>query len=506
MPRKKLAPVHPGEILGEEFLEPLALTRDKAHPRRRDSAKDRLASEMRRRYAAIAPLEAWHARWDGAEEYYFGQRPSAHVVRSHLRLPRDRGPISARFEQAKLWEPITPLSLQLLQLAVPMQSVQLIPVTDSEYTEFASQQIVEYARQLERAGEATANDSFAVSRERLADLSADRLRAAGHVFFVARSTLDGARVGWVWLSPAPEFLGPGHKGSRWLSQITVDEPLRRRGWGRAILIAIERHLVAVDVRQLWLRVFDWNTAARALYDSLGYELVRRFPSDAHLRKKLGRSRDMLTDRANNMRIRQLAPGDEAQLEAFLVAHRHSSRFLRGNVRRAGLEYQGKPFQAIYAGAFRQNEMVGVVAHSWSGMLLIQAPELARELGRACVDWSQRPVTGLTGPRAHVGQVSAALEIDVLHAKFHGDEWLYALDLAELVVPTALSTGSLVCRAPNASERDTLCAWRLAYDMGPWVPTIRSRVDNAQPVFWTHRSPTKTPGLPFSTAWPSRCPR
>ncbi len=165
-----------------------------------------------------------------------------------------------------------------------------------------------------------------------------------------------------------------------------------------------------------------------------------------------------------MRIRQLAPGDEAQLEAFLVAHRDSSMFLRGNVRRAGLEYQGKPFQAIYAGAFRQNEMVGVVAHSWSGMLLIQAPELARELGRACVDWSQRPVTGLTGPRAHVGQVSAALEIDVLHAKFHGDEWSYALDLAELVVPTALSTGSLVCRAPNASERDTLCAWRLAYDM------------------------------------------
>ncbi len=167
-----------------------------------------------------------------------------------------------------------------------MQSVELISVTDSEYAEFASQQIVEYAHQLERAGEVTLGDSLAVSQERLLDLTADRLRAAGHVFFVARSALDASRVGWVWLSPAPEFLGPGHDGSRWLSQLTVDEALRGRGWGRAMLVMVERRLVAVDIGQLWLRVFDWNTAARALYDSLGYELVRQFPTDAHLRKKL----------------------------------------------------------------------------------------------------------------------------------------------------------------------------------------------------------------------------
>jgi ribosomal protein S18 acetylase RimI-like enzyme len=167
-----------------------------------------------------------------------------------------------------------------------MQAVQLIQVTDAEYAELASQQIVEYARQLERAGEVSVGDSLAVSQARLVDLSADRLRAAGHVFFVARSARDASRVGWVWLSPAPGFLGPGHDGSRWLSQITVDEPLRGYGWGRAILVAAERHLAAVGVEQLWLRVFEWNTAARALYDSLGYELVRQFPLDAHLRKQL----------------------------------------------------------------------------------------------------------------------------------------------------------------------------------------------------------------------------
>ena len=88
-------------------------------------------------------------------------------------------------------------------LPTAVQSVQLIQATDAEYAEFASQQIVEYAHQLERAGEVLVGNGLAASRERLLALSEDQLRAAGHVFFVARSAYDTSRVGWVWLSPAP---------------------------------------------------------------------------------------------------------------------------------------------------------------------------------------------------------------------------------------------------------------------------------------------------------------
>lgn len=165
-----------------------------------------------------------------------------------------------------------------------------------------------------------------------------------------------------------------------------------------------------------------------------------------------------------MHLRELVPGDEARLETFLASHRDSSMFLRGNVRRAGLVYQGQPFQANYVGALRAGELVGVVAHSWSGMLLVQAPEQITELARACIDRSQRPVTGLTGPREQVRDATAALKLDAAPARFRGDDWLYGLDLADVVVPPALSTGAIACRAPHASERDTLCAWRLAYDI------------------------------------------
>ena len=164
--------------------------------------------------------------------------------------------------------------------------VRLVPLSDVEYAQFAGEQVREYANQLVRAGEVEPALGVATARERLAELLTDRLRASGHEFLAALSAQDSLRVAWIWLSPAPEFLGPGHDRTRWLSQITVGERQRGLGWGRVTLLEIERRLAALGVEQLWLRVFDWNVGARRLYESVGYELATQFPTDAHLRKYL----------------------------------------------------------------------------------------------------------------------------------------------------------------------------------------------------------------------------
>lgn len=164
--------------------------------------------------------------------------------------------------------------------------MHLTPVSDAEYAEFATRHVADYADQLVRAGELSQAESEATVRGMLAGLLADELRTTGHSFFVAHSALLKPRVGWVWLSPAPAFLGPQRRNIRWLSQLTVEDSVRGRGWGRALLTATERHLAAQGVEQLWLRVFDWNTTARALYQAQGYELVERFAVDAHMRKNL----------------------------------------------------------------------------------------------------------------------------------------------------------------------------------------------------------------------------
>ena len=152
------------------------------------------------------------------------------------------------------------------------------------------------------------------------------------------------------------------------------------------------------------------------------------------------------------------------LETFLALHRDSSMFLRANVRRSGLTYQGSPGEANYVGAFRDGHVVGVAAHCWNGMVLLQAPEHAAELARASVECSGRPVTGFSGPLEQVRQARSELDIDSADVASDGAEWLYALDLSEIVLPEPLSKGTAVCRPPSPEERDALCAWRLAYDI------------------------------------------
>lgn len=152
------------------------------------------------------------------------------------------------------------------------------------------------------------------------------------------------------------------------------------------------------------------------------------------------------------------------LEDFLASHRDSSMFLRANARRAGLAYDGADFQAVYAAAFRDDRIVGVAAHCWNGMLLMQAPEEADAVAAACIEWSGRKVTGFAGPLEQVRRARLSLALADAPTALDGSEWLYALDLQDFVAPRARGSEALVCRPPRAEERQTLCAWRLAYDI------------------------------------------
>src|SRR4029079_13272374 len=86
------------------------------------------------------------------------------------------------------------------------------------------------------------------------------------------------------------------------------------------------------------------------------------------------------------------------------------------------------------------------------------------LARAAVEWSGRPVTGLSGPLEQVREARSELQLDHAAVALDRAEWLYALDLSQFVIPEPLSNGTVVCRPPRPEERATLCAWRLAYDI------------------------------------------
>lgn len=91
--------------------------------------------------------------------------------------------------------------------------------------------------------------------------------APGHdVFDVLH---DGDPVGYVWIGPQSS----GDPGEWWLWDIAIDERHRGRGFGRAALKLAEGEAARRGATKLGLKVFGFNTAARSLYESLGYSAV-----------------------------------------------------------------------------------------------------------------------------------------------------------------------------------------------------------------------------------------
>ncbi|MEM7536017.1 MAG: GNAT family N-acetyltransferase [Chloroflexota bacterium] len=173
-------------------------------------------------------------------------------------------------------------------------------------------------------------------------------------------------------------------------------------------------------------------------------------------------------------IRLLEPGDEALLEAFLLPRIESSMFLLGNMQTAGLVDKGIGQQGTYVAAIETNEqgdaqITAVVSHYANGNLIPQAPVHLDELWRAAVRISGREVRGAVGPADQVQAIIASLSADVggIHpnnVQMDYTEYLYRLDLNDLIVPDLLTSGQVQGRRGNMGDIDVLVPWRVAYNM------------------------------------------
>jgi len=166
-------------------------------------------------------------------------------------------------------------------------------------------------------------------------------------------------------------------------------------------------------------------------------------------------------------IRQLRLGDEATLERFLLARLDSSIFLLSNMRNAGLVDSGERYSGVYVAVFADNnsandKIVAALAHYWNGNIICQAPVEVDALWRHAVSISGRPVAGIIGLAEQVNAIAHALGITPDHCLVEGEETLFTLDLADLILPPALQDGTVVGRRMVVDDLDQLAAWRAAY--------------------------------------------
>ncbi|WP_369076705.1 GNAT family N-acetyltransferase [Paractinoplanes abujensis] len=99
------------------------------------------------------------------------------------------------------------------------------------------------------------------------------LRSPGASAFVSHRGHEV--VGWCWGYHLPR---PDGFSMLYLHQLEVVESHRRQGIGRALLVAFMRAGAQAGATTMFLTTGEANTAARALYDSLGGGLATQGPT------------------------------------------------------------------------------------------------------------------------------------------------------------------------------------------------------------------------------------
>lgn len=145
--------------------------------------------------------------------------------------------------------------------------IELRDMTAEEYAVFRPRLEADYAANLARSTSAPLDEAARRSADDLGRLLPDGLDTPGSLIWTA---YDGAQpVADLWLQVSESSDGLHAYGY----QLEVREPLRRRGYARAVLHAAERACRERGVRRVGLSVFGFNDAARALYEQLGFTLV-----------------------------------------------------------------------------------------------------------------------------------------------------------------------------------------------------------------------------------------
>jgi ribosomal protein S18 acetylase RimI-like enzyme len=148
-------------------------------------------------------------------------------------------------------------------------------MTDAKYVAYSESAEEGYARQIAESGSMSWAAAVQKASEDFESLLPKGLRTPDHHLFVAYD--DDTQVGMLWLR-----IQAGADGLQaFVFDVQVDPDQRRRGYGRAIMLAGEAECRERGVVSIGLNVFGQNVGARALYEQVGYEIT-----SVQMRKRL----------------------------------------------------------------------------------------------------------------------------------------------------------------------------------------------------------------------------
>ncbi len=143
---------------------------------------------------------------------------------------------------------------------------KLVPMTQAEYEAFLARLIPEYAADNVKAGYWDESEALEKSRKQTESLLPQGLQTKDHYLY---TLYDGDEaVGLIWLRADVDQ----PKKSGFIFDVEIDEKFRGKGYGRQIMLLIEKKARELGLKSIGLHVFGENRVARNLYESIGYEV------------------------------------------------------------------------------------------------------------------------------------------------------------------------------------------------------------------------------------------
>jgi ribosomal protein S18 acetylase RimI-like enzyme len=145
-----------------------------------------------------------------------------------------------------------------------MADVRLDRMTTEEYAAYHCTAVLAYAEAHVSAKSWPADEAQRRAVDEYAELLPEGVATPGHHLYIARN--GDQQVGMVWFAERPH----GADRVAYVYDIEVDPDLRGRGYGEALMRAMEQEVRSAGLKAVRLQVFGNNSVARSLYRKLGY--------------------------------------------------------------------------------------------------------------------------------------------------------------------------------------------------------------------------------------------
>ena len=157
-----------------------------------------------------------------------------------------------------------------------MAGIELVPMTSEEFEAWLPGTIAGYAAEHVRSGRWSEEEALERSRAEHDRLLPQGLATPDHRLWNIVPAGGGEPVGILWIQvmqkPAP---------TAFVYNIEIYPQFRRRGYAEQAMLKLEDEARRLGLEGIRLHVFGHNTAARALYEKLGY-----LPTNINMLKRL----------------------------------------------------------------------------------------------------------------------------------------------------------------------------------------------------------------------------